>query len=69
MRFRKEVRAEVICGVRESAEVSFVQSILATAERVDIVQLSGLLMDWVQSRVDVRLSLDEHLLGGIRADG
>ena len=36
LRLRKEVRADVVWGVRDRADVSFVQSILATAEREDI---------------------------------
>lgn len=32
-RFRNEVRADVVSGVRERADVRRVQSILATAER------------------------------------
>ena len=39
LRLRKAVREEVVWGVRLRAEVSLIQSILATALRVDIWEM------------------------------
>ena len=41
LRLRKEVRAEVVWGFRDRAEVRRVQSILATAEREDILRMKS----------------------------
>ena len=52
LRLRKAVKAVAVCGFSDRAEVRRIQSILATAEREDILRMRMDGLPWIGSGLD-----------------